>query len=236
MVDKSLSETYLHYTNAMGQELGETYLHIRNKIFEIACVWDQYETLFSKIERVELLNQSCGLLTLNIQRTFLEHVLMGMCRLTDPPKSANRENLTLNRLPKLVKTSISTKLNALIDKAKISTDFCRDWRNRRIAHNDLDLSLNEKAKPLEAASRIKVTHAIKCIFNVVAFLELEYCETELWLIATGNDSAISLLFDIFDGARKQEEDHANASKNGIFAADGYPSWLYDDMNFGLRYK
>lgn len=109
MVDKSASETLRHYTNAMGQELGEIYIHIRSKIFEIACVWDQYETLFSKVERVDLLNQSCGLLTLNIQRTFFEHVLMGMCRLTDPPKTANHENLTLNRLPQLVKTSSSTK-------------------------------------------------------------------------------------------------------------------------------
>ena len=96
--------------------------------------------------------------------------------------------------------------------------------------------MNDKAKPLEAASRIKITHAIKCIFDVVAFLEAEYCETELWLIATGNESAISLLFDIFDGITKQEEDRANALKNGISATDRYPSWLYDDMTFDLRYK
>ncbi len=49
-------------------------------------------------------------------------------------------------------------LVTLIDEIKRKTEFCRDWRNRRFAHRDLTLAMQDAASqrthPVKAAETV----------------------------------------------------------------------------------
>lgn len=136
-------------------------------------------------------------------------MLLSLARLTDPSNSQgnpDRSNLTLQALPALIAdVTLKRELDKKITEATQLTAFCRDWRNRRIAHRDLKLALDEPTKPLAEGSRAKVKDALKAVAEVLNTVEHHYCDSE-----TGYDlggplgGAISLLYLLDDGLRVQE--------------------------------
>lgn len=113
--------------------------------------WEQYVELYgTKESRVTLLNQAAPLFFRVVQDTLWEDVLLHIARLTDSPESMKKANLSIQRFPAVIDDG-PTKLavETLIDEALNASEFCRDWRNRHIAHRDLRLVLDEAALPLK---------------------------------------------------------------------------------------
>jgi len=77
-------------------------------------------------------------------------------RRADRPAIAGRHTVTLKRLPMLVEPSFRSAVNGLLQECLTKSEFARDWRNRRIAHNDLVLATQMNATPLAPASRQNV--------------------------------------------------------------------------------
>ena len=51
----------------------------------------------------------------------------------------------------------------MVAEAVVATEFCRDWRNRRIAHRDLKLTLQESSEPLAEGSRARVNEGLRSV-------------------------------------------------------------------------
>jgi hypothetical protein len=103
-----------------------------------------------------------------------------MSRLTDRPKTyGKKENLTLKRLADLVDVAIRADVESLIRSAEQKCASAHDWRNRRIAHRDLALALEEDVEPLTPASRKSVREGLDAIAAVLNRLELHYCGGEV---------------------------------------------------------
>ena len=120
---------------------------------------------------MEVLNTLAPFFWWNIQTVMWEDVLLHICRLTDAP----RKNLTLKQLPNLCPDDerIREELEKRIADAVHATRFARDWRNRRIAHRDLETTLGKRtgngggAKPLANATRLNVEQALRSINGVL---------------------------------------------------------------------
>jgi hypothetical protein len=56
----------------------------------------------TKPERIDLLNKAAPALFHMIQERLWDTTLLNIVRLTDPPMSAGRSNLTVTRLPSLI--------------------------------------------------------------------------------------------------------------------------------------
>jgi hypothetical protein len=108
---------------------------------------------------------SCAAITLQntppsaalINVTLVEYraTLLHIARLADPANSMGakgKSNLTIQNLPNLIDHPPTKKtVTALVADSLKATEFCRDWRNRLIAHRDLDLALDQSARPLCSA-------------------------------------------------------------------------------------
>ena len=81
--------------------------------------------------------------------------------------------------------------------------FARDWRNRHLAHLDLDLTVKESAKRLEFASRQKVNDALGALEAVLNGLAAHYLDTTSFF-ETHDGDAESLLYVIDDGLRSAQ--------------------------------
>jgi hypothetical protein len=111
-----------------------------------------------------------------VQEQQFETNMMHIARLTDPPKSAGQDNLTITNIPNLVTDAdLKTKLTKLVDDAKDKCAFAREWRNKRFAHHDLLLATqDDSATPLQAASKDSVKAALAALAAVLNAVELHY--------------------------------------------------------------
>jgi hypothetical protein len=98
------------------------------------------------------------------------------------------------------------KVEAGLEMALIHTEFCRDWRNRHIAHRDLELALGRGVSPLESASEQKVSKALKSLAEVLNTVAAHYLETTTFFESWGSTvgGAGNLLCIVHEGIKAVE--------------------------------
>lgn len=139
----------------MGPALGPVYYALYNELVWLHVRWRQYMQLFGATPgRVDLLNQAAGLFFRVIQDSLFEDTLLHLSRMTDPAQTRKKANLTIQQLPLLIADQLlAAEILALVNTAVTKSTFARDWRNRRLAHTDFSLAVEEGATPLLPGSR-----------------------------------------------------------------------------------
>lgn len=212
--------------NKLGEEFGRAYYHAYNEWCNLWIVWKQFRNLFcSGPERVELLNRCGAGLFYQVDKIFLESIMLSLCRLTDPPETCGRHNLTIKRFSQFMDSEERTeKMKNLISEAEISTAFARDWRNRRIGHNDYYLKLG-KAKPLKSATIDGIEAAVRAVFDVFSYISHDFLKqsTEYEVIDQLNNEMVTLnRLYIGDTAFREEVEKI---EKGQFTRRERPAWL-----------
>ena len=210
MTTCTAEESKQNYKSAMGDTLGALFHSLWQEVAWVHIRWHEYVALYGdKPSRVALLNNTAPGFFRLVQDTLWEATLLHIARLTDPPCSAGKKNLTVQRLQDEVRVRdahVAQQVKTLSEKAKVAAGFCRDWRNRRIAHTDLSLALDEHPVPLEAADRDKVNTALSAIVEVLNAVSLHYMNSSSFFdIPRYPGDAISLLYVIDDGLRVEAE-------------------------------
>jgi hypothetical protein len=172
---QSAAEVEQRYVEAMGPDLGAVQARLWNECAWLHLKWSEYVILFgTSRNRIDLLNRAAGPFIRIVQDALFEDALLHICRLTDSPRSAGRDNLTVERLPRLVDQSIRFAVEQRLDQVRTTSGFARDWRNRRIGHRDLALATRRHARPLESASRLGVKDALAAIAALLNEVESHY--------------------------------------------------------------
>lgn len=214
----------------MGEPLGNQYSALWQEVALLYVNWGEYVELFgTKPQRIELINRAAPQFFRMIQDRLWETTVLHLARLTDPSNSLGRKdkpNLTIQNLPKLIDDpTTKSKAVTLIATALKETDFCRDWRNRYIAHRDLTLALDQSAVPLVEGSRKQVDAALKAISNVMNVVQAHFLNGETRFDLTArHDGAIALLYLLEDGlkakqARAERFLSGNVSKEDLATRD-----------------
>jgi HEPN superfamily AbiU2-like protein len=207
MTVHTAAEAKIRNIEAMGADLGELYDALWQQLAALHRKWEEYVILFgSKPERVELLNKAAPAFFRIVQDSLFEDVLLHAARLTDWPKTGGKPNLTIRRLPEAVADlNVREAAAVAVAKAVSATDFCRDWRNRHIAHKDLDLAYGAGAEPLLPASREKVALALKALSDALNVVAQHYLDTTTFFELGGSlRGAESLLRILEDGVKARE--------------------------------
>lgn len=204
------------HVEILGDELGNLYHELWNEVGQLHLKWNEYVELFgTDPSRIELLNNSASLFFRTVQESLWESTLLHITRLTDPSKSFKKDNLSIRRLPDLVDDEITETVIEQINDAIEKSSFCRDWRNRRIAHKDLRLVVDSQAEPLKPASRAKVKDAIKSIATVLNTISEYYMDSSIAFdLIKGSHGAVNLLYVLDDGlkASNEREERIKAGK------------------------
>ena len=207
--------------SVLGAELGDTYHALQNEFAWILLKWEQYTALFGQsAQRVQILNEAAPLFFVIVQETFWDDILLHLSRLTDPPKSAGRTNLSIRRLPELIEDApFKTEVEKLVQTAVESSRFARDWRNRRLAHCDLQLSLEHSANSLSPASRASVNDSLEALRILLKCIHSHYFDRDIDLDFTREPGDANALVRVLaDGveatrARRKRLDDGNLSPN-----------------------
>lgn len=224
--NRTAEEVKQHYVEAMGKDLGSLYHALWNEVAWLYSKWMEYVELFgTKPSRIELLNKSASHFFRIVQDTLWEDCILHIARLTDPPKSAGKENLTIQRLPLLISNAnIKQEVSQLIDIAITNVHFCRDWRNRRIAHKDLALAMETGAIPLVPASRAEIKQALDSISNALNAVSSHYIGSTTFFEGIPSSNGAFYLLHVLDDGLSAIDDRMERAKAG----------KYDGVDFRKR--
>lgn len=215
---RTADETRQHHIESMGEPLGSLFNALWQEVAWLYRKWNEYVELYgNKPSRIDLLNKAAPSLFRIVQDSLWEDTLLHLARLTDPSNSSGKPNLTIRRLTELVNDERTSKhVSSLIEEALKATEFCRDWRNRRIAHRDLNLTLAQGAEPLKLASRRNITDALVSIANVLNAMTQHYTDsTTMFDTGTISGGAISLLY-VIDGGLNAEKRRREKIRRGEY--------------------
>lgn len=211
------------FIESMDDPLGRLFYALWQELAWLYAKWEEYLLLYgTKESRIDLLNKAAPLFFRIIQDVLWEDIILHIARLTDPPKSSGKATLTIRRLPDLVDDSNTAQaLRELINIAIQSSEFCRDWRNRHIAHRDLKLVLEKDIVPLKPASRKKIKEALNSIAEVLNAVSQHYTDSEMTFdIGEDPEGAVSLLYVIDDGLKAGEE-RKERMRSGKYRKDDF---------------
>lgn len=199
MTTRSMEQIRADYIDAMGEELGVVFYVLHRELVALHAIWQQYQQLFGKDdETVSLLNRTAGLFFKIAQDEIWDGVLLRISRMTDPPITRGKKNLTINSLPPLIDDQLlKGEVEDLCTRAVVTATFARERRNKRIAHQDHDYYRDREATPLSGISRVKVEEMLDSIRTVLNRINLHYRDAtnvyEQFVAFTGADQLVSRL-------------------------------------------
>lgn len=160
----------------MPDELADLHSRLSDEMTWLCLHWKKYVKLFAQSQkRVDLLSKTAPNFFAHFEDLSWQTTLLGLCRLTDPPRSVGKDNLSITRLsPAVGDEELADRLEPQIEQALDASAFARDWRNRRFAHRSLELVRDPELKPLAPASRNDVDHAIDQICTVLNMVGVHY--------------------------------------------------------------
>ena len=192
---------------AMGKDLGELFTALSNELTFLSWQWSQFADLYlDKKTRFDLMNRVAPFFFWLLQRSWWDEALLAVTRLIAPPKSMGKANLTFQRLPALIADlQLRPEIEALVQAVVTSAAFARAWRNRRIAHRDLDLALKRSAVPLPPANYTDIDKIIEDLATILNRIELRLSNaTTIYRKAPITYGATDLLYVLRDGVRREE--------------------------------
>lgn len=214
--NKTADEVRAEQLAILGADLGTFYGALQYEVTWCHAKWQQYRILFAHTDqRVDLLNEAAGFFFKVVQDVMWEDVLLHVARLTDPPKSAGKANLTIHRLPDLVTDSVlASEVRALAESASLKCAFAREWRHRHLAHRDLDLALDRvHALPLPPVSRLAVTEALGSISSALNRVESHYFDSHVaFEHFVAHDDANALVYYLAKAVRSEERQRERFAK------------------------
>jgi len=180
----------------------DLYQSIDHEVTWIHAKWIVYRQIFAASEEgIELLNRSAPFFFGIVQQTFFEDTLLGISRLADPAKSMGKENRSLaqiiSKFDKLGHQKLSTELKNDLNIINKCCKPFRKWRNKKIAHSDLNTALKVGPDPLPGISRAKIEEALKEIRNFMNRINGHFIEThkayEHFITHSGGDVLLGKL-------------------------------------------
>jgi hypothetical protein len=204
------------YVATMGPELGELQFLLWHDISWLHIRWAEYRELFGTVpSRVDLMNETAPTFFGHLEGVLWHDIFLDLSRLTDPPATSGQQNLTLRRLPSAVaRLPIKDEVHSALDRVEAKARFARDWRDRRLAHRDLEHARDPKAKPLSAASRASVEEVLAAMRDLTQIAEGHFGNTTVAYehIINAPGGASEMLYHLESGleairSRKTERVH-----------------------------
>lgn len=221
MSERTAAEAKAASVAVMGDPLGSVYSELWQEVAWIHKNWAHFVELFGgKPSRIDLLNSVAPSFFRTVQDCLFEAILLHLARLTDRAYTTGRPNLSLRQLAELLpESSPRAHIATLVEEAVQATAFAHDWRNRKLAHRDLDLALGGDANALAPASRKAVKVALAAIVNVLNATAAHFFDsTTIFDLPGGNDSVV-LLYTLRDGMRAEEQRMARLESGHFNAED-----------------
>jgi hypothetical protein len=169
---------------AMPHTLAEIHERLQQEVSNLHAKWRIFRQLYTvSQERIGILRKTTPGFFGLIQRVLLDDISLTISRLTDPLKSAGKENLSLALLVESASSTDDTHFRSRTQRAlEDLQEHCapfRAHRNRKIAHRDLPTALEYHPEPLPSVDGEKIDNALKMIAAFMNDFQNHYEQTSM---------------------------------------------------------
>ena len=223
-----MCDSYSHSIERFGETIGPVFEELENEWSDLNFLWHQYRILFDGDERkIDLLNETSPIFFFLIQKYLFESAALHVTRLFDPATTTGRANLSLLRLHEVCRGEpFADELRNMIDVAANDVRPFRDWRNRRISHNDLLLRVGEGPE-LQPIHFDAMDNVLSSIFEILSFVALRKADIGLCdEVNVMQKDARSMLYTLYDGVLVSRE-RWRRLEDGEIEEPAHPIWLHD---------
>lgn len=126
-------------------ELKRSFLAFREHCIWLRCCYNTHAALYESGPEVrEILSAAANIFFGDLNRILIEYCLLQMCKITDPSKSRSRENLTVEYINSLLKSSslITDEISRHSDGLRHYRNLIEEGRHRLVAHLDKESVMN----------------------------------------------------------------------------------------------
>lgn len=220
VLQKKLDEKLAIYINSLT-----------NDVVWLNMLFNEFNRLFREIEdpapstkvtsdeQIRILENSAPYFFRLHYWTAQQAILSQIGRLTDPPETKGSDNLTFEGLTKeltkrIVDLTLITSINNILDSVKEEINQIRLYRNKILAHNDLDTILRFKLRPRSHTLAIppfdKIKNIIRSFTEIINLVSTEFADTSNDFIRRelfGADRLIEVLQHglEYEAIKRQEE-------------------------------
>ncbi len=164
-----------------NDEFAEIYQGLSKELVHLHSRWKIFRQLYSTSEeQINFLREVAPGFFGLIQHSLRDDILLRISRLTDPATYKNKhERLSLEQLSKhlgrTVDSEFSSGVTASIEAIKSHCDSIRrDWRDRRIAHADLEDALHPTLKSFPEDEGKQIDEALEMIGDLLNQIAQHY--------------------------------------------------------------
>ena len=139
------------YEKTMGPEFGSIYRGVMESWCVALLRHKEIQELFGESRDRTILNAVGGRFLVDVERVLWYDLLLWLCKLTDRAEMGKHKNLSIRTLYDYCAQPLQDRVCPLICAAKKSSQFARVWRDKHIAHSDLERYRNPTPEPLPPA-------------------------------------------------------------------------------------
>jgi hypothetical protein len=162
--------------------IAEVFQRLWNEVCFLHANWRLYIDLFANDDAVAVVNDMAPAAFTLIERSLRHDIVMAFGRLTDPPESMRKPNLSLERLiadlqphlPGSLHTSLVTKLQSI----RSQLQPVKEVRNRTIGHTDFQTAIGTHPQPLPRLTRSHFEDSANLIGDLMNDIDVHFRETE----------------------------------------------------------
>jgi len=223
--EKSAEQALAECKQVLGEEFGQVFYLLHNEVVWLFVKWQQFQKLYeTNSDRIDLMNKTAPFLLRVVQITLWESIILNIARLLDPPETMGKPNLSIKRLTHFIDDKSNLEhLNELIANAETFVTFARDWRNRQIAHRDLELTLDTSVKSLAEANKEDIDNSLKAIKDVFNYFHNTFFSTTFYYdMGNYTGDANNLLHYLHEGWTSEQKRFERMT-NGTATEEDYES-------------
>lgn len=147
------------YDGRLPESIRQVFMLLCQDVLQIQIKWRYYLELYSSADNTALLSELAQRFFQVIEESLRHDLTMAICRLSDPPQSMGKDNLSLQAL-----SQSCGKIDNVAHLVKDFIDACepiRKYRNKSVGHNDLATVIKPHDNPLPGIGRGQIDAVLR---------------------------------------------------------------------------
>jgi len=200
------------YDIRLPENIREVFMWLCQDVASLQRKWDSYLKLFSSQENTSLLSELAQGFFQVIEESLRNDMTMAICRLSDPPKSMGKDNLSLRTL--VEQCDERARVSDLLKDFVVACESVRQYRNKRVGHNDLNTTIKPKENLLPGIDRNQIDTILQLAGDILNTIYQQFTDGELYF-APLQIGGVDDLIHWLEIAREHEETRRIALNKSI---------------------
>lgn len=167
----------------MDDVTASVFAQIKHELTVIHYRWTLYRQIFgTNSARIDIANRTASNVFAELQWLLIDYMVLSLSKLTDPARTRGNDNLSFAYLIESVQNQganeLASELSLMLEQLHGKCEEFRTIRNKRIAHNDLVVALDDGSSPLPGVSREQIEQVLESARAITNKVELFFQDSQ----------------------------------------------------------